>query len=150
MDESQGRNVIRGKLYFEVRTQQQVALSGRRYYPYRILHICLNSTWWRHQMEHFLRYWPFVRGIHRSPVNSPHKGQWRGTLIFSLICVWINSCVNNREAGDLRCHCAHFDVIVIKWGKYTIYVVDQPDDNCNLITRIPKSNFTHSKLLNHM
>ena len=21
------------------------------------------------------RYWPFVRGIHRSPVNSPHKGQ---------------------------------------------------------------------------
>ena len=40
--------------------------------------------------KHFPRYWPFVRGIHRSPVNSPHKGQWRGTLIFSLICVWIN------------------------------------------------------------
>ena len=29
-------------------------------------------------METFLRYWPFVRGIHRSPVNSPYKGQWRG------------------------------------------------------------------------
>ena len=42
--------------------------------------------WWRHQMEHFPRYWPFVRGIHRSPVNSPHKGQWRGALMFSLIC----------------------------------------------------------------
>ena len=27
--------------------------------------------------KHFPRYWPFVRGIHRSPVNSPHKGQWR-------------------------------------------------------------------------
>ena len=28
------------------------------------------------------RYWPLVRGItHRSPVNSPHKGQWRGALI---------------------------------------------------------------------
>ena len=40
--------------------------------------------------KHFPRYWPFVRGIHRSPVNSPHKGQWRGALIFSLICVWIN------------------------------------------------------------
>ena len=25
--------------------------------------------------EHCPRYWPFVRGIHRSPVNSPHKGQ---------------------------------------------------------------------------
>ena len=23
----------------------------------------------------FPRNWPFVRGIHRSPVNSPHKGQ---------------------------------------------------------------------------
>ena len=50
--------------------------------------------------KHFPRYWPFVRGIHRSPVNSPHKGQWRGALMFSLICVWINGWVNNREAGD--------------------------------------------------
>ena len=40
--------------------------------------------------RHFPRHWPFVRGIHRSPVNSPHKGQWRGTLMFSLICAWIN------------------------------------------------------------
>ena len=40
--------------------------------------------------RHFPRYWPFVRGIHRSPVNFPHKGQWRGALIFSLICAWIN------------------------------------------------------------
>ena len=34
-------------------------------------------------------------------------------LMFSLICVWINSWVNNREAGDLRCHHAHHNVIVI-------------------------------------
>ena len=40
--------------------------------------------------RHFPRCWPFVRGIHRSPVNSPHKGQWRWALMFSLICVWIN------------------------------------------------------------
>ena len=32
--------------------------------------------------KHFPRYWPFVRGIQRSPVNSPHKGQWRGALMF--------------------------------------------------------------------
>ena len=32
--------------------------------------------------KHLPRYWPFVRGIHQSPVNSPHKGQWRGALIF--------------------------------------------------------------------
>ena len=65
--------------------------------------------------EHFPRYWPFVRGIHRWPVNSPHKGQWRGALMFSLICAWINSWVNNREAGDLRRHRVHYDVIVM-WG----------------------------------
>ena len=35
--------------------------------------------------NHFQRYWPFVRGIHRSPVNSPHKGQWRRALMLSLI-----------------------------------------------------------------
>ena len=34
----------------------------------------------------FPRYWPFVRGIHRWPVNSPHKGLWRDALRFSLIC----------------------------------------------------------------
>ena len=64
--------------------------------------------------KHFLRYWPFVRGIHRSPVNSPHKGKWRGVLILSLICAWINGWVNNREAGDLRRHSAHYDVIAMK------------------------------------
>ena len=58
--------------------------------------------------KHFPRYWPFC-----SPVNSPHKGQWRGALLFSLICVWINSSVNNREAGDLRRYRAHYEVIVM-------------------------------------
>ena len=66
--------------------------------------------------KHFPRYWPFVRGIHRSPVNSPHKGQWRGALMFTLICARINGWVNNREAGDLRRYRAHYDVIVMeKW-----------------------------------
>ena len=68
--------------------------------------------------KHFARYWPFVRGIHRSPVNSPHKGLWRKALMFSLICLWINAWVNNREAGDLRRYRAHYDVIVM-WCKVT-------------------------------
>ena len=61
--------------------------------------------------KHFPRNWPFVRGINRSPVNSPHKDQWRGALMFSLICVWINDWVNNREAGDLRGYRAHLSRI---------------------------------------
>ena len=63
--------------------------------------------------KHFPRYWPFVRGIHMSPVNSPYKGQWRGALMFSLICARINGWVNNHEASDLRRYRAHYDVIVI-------------------------------------
>ena len=52
--------------------------------------------------KYFLRYGPFVWEIHRSPVNSPHKGQWCGALVFSVICAWTNGWVNNRDAGDLR------------------------------------------------
>ena len=63
--------------------------------------------------KHFPRYWPFVRGIHRSPVNSPYKGQWRGALMFSMNCIWIKDWVNNREAGDLRRHRAHYDVTLM-------------------------------------
>ena len=70
--------------------------------------------------KHFPRYWPFVRGIHRSPVNSPHKGQWRGALMFPLICVWINGWVNNREAGDLRRYRGHYDVSVM-WFILPLY-----------------------------
>ena len=144
----------------------------------------------RFEFEHFPRYWPFVRGIHRLPVNSSQKGKWRGALTFSLICAlnkrlskqswgwwffskrlnnwhasygrtrlrkiwiwtfsallalragnspvtgeflserqvtrnfdvfflsapWINGWVNNREAGDLRRHSAHYDVIAMPYA----------------------------------
>ena len=53
--------------------------------------------------KHFPRYWQFVRGIHRSPVNSTHKGKGRGALMFTLICARINEWGNNREA-DQRKH----------------------------------------------
>ena len=62
--------------------------------------------------KHFPRYWPFLRGIHRSPVNSTHKGRWRGALMFSLTCASINGWVNNCEAGDLRRYRANYDVNV--------------------------------------
>ena len=62
--------------------------------------------------NHFPRYWPVVRGIHRSPVNSPHKSQWRGALFF-FICAWIYGWVNNGEVGDLRRLRVHYDVTVM-------------------------------------
>ena len=74
--------------------------------------------------KHFPRYWPFVWGIHRSPVNSPHKGQWRGALMFSFICAWINCWVNSREAGDLRRHHAHFDVTVMNACDHSVVYIE--------------------------
>ena len=71
------------------------------------LQVICSSSWWRHQMETFSELLAICAG------NSPHKGQWRGALMFSLICVWISSWVNSREAGDLRRYCAHYDVTVI-------------------------------------
>ena len=71
------------------------------------------KTWWRHQMETFSELLAICAGNSPAPANSPHIGQWRGALMFSLICVWINGWVNNREAGDLRRYRAHYDVTVM-------------------------------------
>ena len=46
-----------------------------------------------------------------APGEFPHKGQWRGASMFSVICIWINGWVNNRGPGDLRRYRAHYDVI---------------------------------------
>ena len=84
----------------------------RKVFPYRDVMQALrhvDDTKWKH----FPRYRPFERGIHRSPVNSPHKGQWCGALLFSLICTWRNDWVNNTEAGELRRHRVHYDTTVM-------------------------------------
>ena len=87
--------------------------------------------------KHFPRYWPFVRGIHRSPMNSAHKGQWRGALVFSLICAWINGWVNNSEAGDLRRHSAqydgtvmYYDTINLQWARTLGSILSRPLTDC--------------------
>ena len=90
--------------------------------------ISLSSCWYVSldhdeiiKWEHFPRYWPFVRGIHRSPVKSLHKGQWRGALMLSLICAWINGWVNYREAGDWF----DYDVTVLNGYNLAIFVFIQ-------------------------
>ena len=82
-----------------------------------------NQLWWAEssylahddviKWKNFPRYWPFVRGIHRSPVDSPHKCQWHGALMFSVICAWTNDWANNWDAGDLGRHRVHIDVTVM-------------------------------------
>ena len=94
-----------------------------------LLHLHFLFSWWRHQMETCFTSLAFVRGIHRwlrgihrSPANSPHTDRWRGAFMFFFICAWTNGWVNNQDAGDLRLHRAHYDVtvmwcqIVIQWS----------------------------------
>ena len=72
-----------------------------------------HKAWWRHQMETFSALLALCAGNSPVPVNSPHKGQWLGALMFSFIYAWINDWVNNREAGDLRRQDGHYDLIVM-------------------------------------
>ena len=66
--------------------------------------------------KHFPCYWSFVRGIRRSPVDSHHKGMWRGALMFSFICAWINGWINNHEADDHGRHGADYGITVMNLG----------------------------------
>ena len=70
----------------EVRCNSQSSQSRSAHTPRNYVNIHDDVIKWKL----FPRYWPFVRRVHRSPVNFPHKGQWRGALMFSLICVLIN------------------------------------------------------------
>ena len=97
--------------------------------------------------KHFPRYWPFVRGIQRSPVSSPHTGQWRGALMFSLICAWINAWVNNREAGDLRRHRGHYDAMVMPESCLSLNDVTlgiYRKTSLRILTNIVNSNFIYT------
>ena len=103
-------------------TNAQCEMEHNNIRPDKQLHLnkILHPPWWRHQMETSSALLAICAGP-RSPVNSPHKGQWRGALMFSLICVWINGWVNNRETGDLRRYRAHYDVTVMHKTRDVIY-----------------------------
>ena len=94
-------------------------------------------AWWRHQMETFSALLALCAGNSPVPVNFPHKGQWRGDLMFTLICARINDWVNNREAGDLRRHLDHYDVSVMaKWWELTCWYWYQNDYLEKLLSQI--------------
>ena len=71
------------------------------------------ASWWRQSMETFSALLAICAG--NSPVSGefPAQSQWRGALMFSLICASVSVWENNLEAGDLRRHRAHYDVSVM-------------------------------------
>ena len=74
---------------------------------------CYRLSWWRQQIGKFSAC--LVLCDWNPPLDSPHKGQWRGAVVFSLICAWTNGWKNSRDNGNLRRHRDHYDVIVMNW-----------------------------------
>ena len=70
-----------------------------------LYHVLINFTWWRHQIETFSTL--------GSRGDSPHKSQWREALMFSMISAYTTCWANNRDAGGLRRHRAHYDLTVM-------------------------------------
>ena len=77
-----------GRLTTSQPTPNWICLTVIMWYRSGIICLCHDDVI---QWKHFLRYWPFVWGIHRSRVNSPHKGQCCGALTF-----FFDLCPNKR------------------------------------------------------
>ena len=138
MTENKTADLLAGKFltpcpYFDTNTIALVLLELHGVYD------CLhdNVMKWKHLLA-------LVRVIHWSPVDSPHKGQWRGALEFSLICAWTNGCSDNRDAVDFRrprtslwCHGLHMCLMEIfknerdvKYFSWLYLVIIAFGDNC--------------------
>ena len=104
------------------------------------------------QWKLFPRYWPFVRGIHGSQVNSPQKGQWRGALKFSLICTCLNGWVNKREAHPLWRHRNANRKIFLTRGQQCICVLwwNCTEQDKNLYSICPKTDTYNVVALTHV
>ena len=96
--------------------------------------LCESHFLLRYRLLHSPGLWPLLlTRINRWPVNSLHKGEWRGSLTFSLICAWLDGWVNNREAGDSRRLHSHYDV--------TIMGLDCPPLHCGFMWPVGISVF---------
>ena len=113
-------------------------------------------AWWCHQMENFPRYWPFAKGnrrspgIHRSPVNSPHKGQWREVLCFLWSAPEQTVETNNRDAGDLRRHrevqVVHISRVIIAYTLESLSSLTQITHNPQAIINFKKTGIKKEQL----
>ena len=105
-------------------------------YSAGVSHWAHRWVWWRHQMEAFFALLGPLWGE-----SSPHKGQWHGALVL-FTCAWTNGWANNREAGDLRRHRAHYDVTVMDCSSANEVILA----NIALINPSGTHNVTQSKI----
>ena len=95
-----------------------------------------DEQWWRthnHFMtwKHFPNHWLFVRGLHRSLVDSPHKESVMGTLMFSLMLSWTSCCTISQVTSHLR----HHDFMWRNYNNGPHWWMNSPaKENMNLVT----------------
>ena len=99
---------------------------SQSFYMFKPLWTFLAGSWWRHQLETFPRYWPFVRRINWSPVNFPQKGQWCRALMFSLICA-LNKWLSKYSWGWW---------VEIPWRLLRRHFDDSLPDECEISTML--------------
>ena len=123
------------EIQFLIRSRQVLHMTGQHSCQYikNCLRTNWNFLWWRHQMETFFALQALC--AENSPVSGefPAQSQWRGALVFSLICAWINGRVNNGQAGDLRRHCTHNDVTLMHWIWTVLWKVSLSYIFCTLV-----------------
>ena len=105
-------------------------------------YVARRSVWNYHddvvKWKHYPRYWPFGRGIHWSPMDSTHKGQWRGALMFLWSAPKGNGWANNRDTDDLDSNRLHYNVNPMMIERHSWLHKHQPktfgmQDICNLV-----------------
>ena len=106
------RDILWHELQFSLRVSSSILLLNWAWMGFLGVYFT-NIEWWRHQMEIFSALLVLCAEIQRLLVNSPHKGQWRGALVFSLISAWKNVWVNDRDAVYLRRYRAHYEVAIM-------------------------------------
>ena len=74
--------------------------------------LSLPKTMMTSSNENLFRVTGHLCGEFTGPRWFPHTKASDAEL-WCLLCVWINGFVNSREAGDLRCYCAHCGVTVM-------------------------------------
>ena len=94
--------------------------------------------------KHFPYYWPFLKEIHRWPVDSPHKDRWRRTLMISLTSAWTTEKtfetpkIFETPSHSLRRHCNVISacsscLLRYKWKCFTIFGTGQVQQKQSLI-----------------
>ena len=103
--------------------------------------------WWRHKIETFSALLAICAGNSPVPVEFPTQRPVTRSFVFTLICARINGWVNNHEAGDLRRHCAHYDIIVMLRSKNKVAKLTSCSDNrwqIGYLTTVPTSRNTYT------